>query len=160
MFYWVNVPVGQTVNVRADISKDSTIVAQLPRGTRVNCTATFGSWKQIVHYDSYKEIKGFILDDFLSPEEIDSSVDVLWIPRYGTTIWKISKHQNKYYTAVKNIQTDLAGLGYSVGKIDGYYGSKTVEGVKAFQRDNGLAADGAFGDLSKAALWDKLDRRG
>ncbi len=159
MFYWVNVPVGQTVNVRADISKDSTIVAQLPRGTQVDCTATFGAWKQII-YEDYETIRGFILDDFLSPDRIAFSADVLWIPRYGTTIWKISKHQNKYNTAVKNIQTDLAGLGYSVGKIDGYYGSKTVEGVKAFQRDNGLAVDGAFGDLSKTALWDKLDHRG
>lgn len=46
---------------------------------------------------------------------------------------------------VVHLQTRLASMGYSVGKIDGIFGIKTLEAVKAFQIDNNLTVDGVVG---------------
>lgn len=53
---------------------------------------------------------------------------------------------------VKEMQTGLIKLGYDLGKYgaDGEFGDRTEQAVIAFQRDNGLEADGEFGPLSLA----------
>ena len=43
---------------------------------------------------------------------------------------------------VKEIQTQLARLGYAVGNPDGLAGAKTRGAIKAFQRSHGLKVDG------------------
>jgi len=53
------------------------------------------------------------------------------------------------------LQRELSGLGYSVGTIDGTYGSKTVAAVKQFQTANGLSPDGVVGSKTLAALASK-----
>jgi len=50
------------------------------------------------------------------------------------------------------LQRELSGLGYSIGTIDGTYGSKTQAAVKAFQAAQGLPADGIVGSQTLAAL--------
>lgn len=54
--------------------------------------------------------------------------------------------------AVKTLQTALKEQGYYSGKIDGIYGKGTVNAVKAFQRKNGLKADGIAGPLTQEKL--------
>lgn len=46
---------------------------------------------------------------------------------------------------VTNIQTRLKEWGYYTGSVDGVYGQKTADAVKAFQKKNGLTADGIAG---------------
>ena len=53
---------------------------------------------------------------------------------------------------VRTIQTKLKRWGYYTGSVDGVYGTKTVEAVKHFQRQNGLPADGVCGQKTLAAL--------
>lgn len=54
---------------------------------------------------------------------------------------------------VKMIQTTLKELGYfTYPKVTGYYGSVTVEAVKRFQRDNGIASDGIVGKVTMGKL--------
>ena len=53
---------------------------------------------------------------------------------------------------VKEVQRRLKQWGYYKGEIDGVYGAKTVEAVKAFQRKNGLTADGIAGKSTYEAL--------
>lgn len=53
---------------------------------------------------------------------------------------------------VVHLQTRLTAMGYSVGKIDGIFGIKTLEAVKAFQIDKGLAVDGIVGAKTWAVL--------
>ncbi len=55
-------------------------------------------------------------------------------------------------SVVTTIQDKLSRWGYYSGKVDGVYGSKTVEAVKYFQRKNGLAVDGKCGPKTLAAL--------
>ena len=53
---------------------------------------------------------------------------------------------------VKQIQTKLKRWGYYKGAIDGIYGSGTLSAVKAFQRKNGLKADGVAGTKTLNAM--------
>lgn len=53
---------------------------------------------------------------------------------------------------VMHLQTRLASLGYTVGKIDGIFGKNTESAVRQFQTDNGLEVDGIIGPLS----WEKI----
>lgn len=46
---------------------------------------------------------------------------------------------------VAYLQTRLAAMGYGVGNIDGIFGTKTLDAVKAFQVENNLAVDGIVG---------------
>ena len=55
-------------------------------------------------------------------------------------------------SVVTTIQEKLSRWGYYSGKVDGVYGSKTVEAVKYFQRKNGLSVDGKCGPKTLAAL--------
>lgn len=57
-------------------------------------------------------------------------------------------------TYVTLLQTQLIQRGYSCGAsgADGKFGSGTLAAVKAFQKDNGLAADGVVGKKTWAAL--------
>lgn len=62
---------------------------------------------------------------------------------------------------VTMLQELLLELGYELPKYgaDGDYGSETVAAVKAFQQDNGLTADGKYGEKSHAALMGILAER-
>ena len=51
------------------------------------------------------------------------------------------------------LQQQLTAKGYSVGTIDGIFGSKTLEAVKTFQADYGLIIDGVVG----VKTWDLID---
>lgn len=53
---------------------------------------------------------------------------------------------------VKQIQSKLKAWGYYSGNVDGIYGAQTYEAVKAFQRKNGLSADGIAGSQTLGAL--------
>ena len=53
---------------------------------------------------------------------------------------------------VKECQVLLTRKGYDPGEPDGVFGKKTEAAVKAFQKDNGLTADGIVGPKTWAAL--------
>ena len=55
-------------------------------------------------------------------------------------------------TVVSQIQTKLKNWGYYAGDVDGVYGSATERAVRAFQRKNGLTADGKAGAQTLEAL--------
>lgn len=54
--------------------------------------------------------------------------------------------------AVDLLQTTLKGLCYYDGNVDGIFGSGTETALKAFQRAEGLTADGRYGPRTAAAL--------
>lgn len=53
---------------------------------------------------------------------------------------------------VKKVQRKLIDWGYLDGTADGKYGAKTQAAVKAFQRKNGLSADGRVGARTASAM--------
>jgi murein L,D-transpeptidase YcbB/YkuD len=52
----------------------------------------------------------------------------------------------------RQVQTALKNAGFYRGSVDGKIGSATTEAVKAFQRANGLKADGVVGRKTRANL--------
>ncbi|MCU1692726.1 MAG: amiC, partial [Frankiales bacterium] len=46
---------------------------------------------------------------------------------------------------VAALQERLAELGYVVGRVDGIFGIRTTEALRAYQRERGLVADGTCG---------------
>ncbi len=57
---------------------------------------------------------------------------------------------------VKTLQQALKSLGYTIGTIDGQYGPGTKSAVQAFQKAQGLGADGVVGPKTLAALQQAL----
>lgn len=53
---------------------------------------------------------------------------------------------------VSQIQSELKNRGYYKGNINGIYGTQTKNAVIAFQKDNGLTADGIAGKNTLSAL--------
>ena len=54
------------------------------------------------------------------------------------------------------LQSRLAELGYYTGTITGGYYGGTQSAVKAYQRDNGLAADGVAGAKTQGKLYEDV----
>ena len=54
--------------------------------------------------------------------------------------------------AVRTVQRRLKELGYYKGSADGDFGPATEEAVKAFQKANGLTADGKVGEKTLAKM--------
>jgi flagellum-specific peptidoglycan hydrolase FlgJ len=59
---------------------------------------------------------------------------------------------NSRGATVTMLQQRLTSAGYGVGKIDGIFGVKTFEAVKAYQAEHGLVVDGVVG----AKTWRSL----
>ena len=53
---------------------------------------------------------------------------------------------------VKRLQRALLKLGYTVGTVDGDYGTATKTAVEQFQTASKLTADGLFGPATRAAM--------
>lgn len=60
---------------------------------------------------------------------------------------------------IKAIQSRLNGLDYDAGPADGAWGKRTEAAVRAFQAAQGLAADGAIGPATRAALASPVAKR-
>ena len=56
--------------------------------------------------------------------------------------------------SVKTLQERLNAKGFNAGSVDGIFGKNTRAAVMAFQKANGLAADGIVGKLTWAKLYD------
>ena len=56
--------------------------------------------------------------------------------------------------SVKTLQAQLNAKGFNAGSVDGIFGKNTRAAVIAFQKANGLAADGIVGKLTWAKLYD------
>ena len=69
---------------------------------------------------------------------------LLFTALIGSTAYAVSRIGSSGQE-VTNIQTRLKQWGYYTGAVDGVYGQKTADAVKAFQRSNGLTADGIAG---------------
>ncbi len=57
---------------------------------------------------------------------------------------------------VRYLQTALKRAGYDPGSVDGVFGSRTLNALTAFQRDNGLAPDGIVGKMTWTHLYPYL----
>lgn len=98
-------------------------------------------------------IKG-VLYDFIPGTSADAEKPA----DTAKTLPTIRKGNRNIY--VKQLQTDLDKLGYSLGicGIDSDFGTATEKALKEFQRDHGLTQDGVAGPATWAALLAAVDK--
>lgn len=112
------------------------------------------------HEDQMKQIKacGYMT----SVTEVNSCLSI--IDKHGLTKYddvvmekpdeakKLTLRRGDRGQDVVYLQVRLASMGYGVGKIDGIFGVKTLEAVKALQIDNNLSVDGIVGPKTWAVV--------
>ncbi|MFA6384775.1 MAG: peptidoglycan-binding domain-containing protein [Candidatus Omnitrophota bacterium] len=70
----------------------------------------------------------------------------------ASTNFEVKQRFDKSKTNIKEVQSALKNAGYYEGKIDGIKGKGTKKAIKAFQKANGLNADGIVGNKTWEAL--------
>ena len=78
--------------------------------------------------------------------EVANAEEQIAVPVSEIVTWGSQGNQ------VRLVQQRLQDLGYYFGSVDGIYGTGTRNAIINFQRDNNLAADGAAGQATLAAL--------
>lgn len=67
--------------------------------------------------------------------------------------YKVLTRSSSYHPAVVPLQRRLKTLGYAVGSVDGYFGSRTYRAVREFQKRNGLKATGIADETMQRVLF-------
>lgn len=108
------------------------------------------TWKAL--YEA-GETDGTVPDEPVD-EPVDDPVDepVEPVEDY-TTFPEIYMYKRGVTEYVKKLQEKLNALGYDCGTVDGVFGGGTKAQVVAFQKDQGLVADGIVGTATWAALY-------
>ena len=80
------------------------------------------------------------------------SITLVFLPSSSDVAEAAVLKQGSTGTLVKTMQTRLIKWGYLKGTADGIFGAKTKAAVIAFQKKNGLVADGIVGTKTAQAL--------
>lgn len=120
--------------LRSKASTSSQKLATVPGGTELTVLGTSGGWTKT----TYNGHTGYVSTQYLM-EKTSSGYYPL---REGD--------ENPF---VLQLQQKLSDLGFFTGSADGKYGNTTTEAVKAFQKQNGINADGAAGGETQRTLY-------
>lgn len=98
----------------------------------------------------FQQQRGISVDGVVGPETYSALMGAHW--KLGDRVLSHEPGQRLAGDDVAALQVQLLELGYDVWRADGVFGSSTAEGVRAFQRDYGLVADGICGPATFRAL--------
>jgi peptidoglycan hydrolase-like protein with peptidoglycan-binding domain len=92
------------------------------------------------------------------------ALEMAWLQLLGDSGCLTDSQEEAAATAVasytKTLQQALADAGYYDAKVDGIYGPKTVDGVQALQKANGLPQTGTLDKATEKALRSELAAKG
>ena len=92
------------------------------------------------------------------------ALEMAWLQLLGDSGCLTDAQEETAATAVasytKTLQQALANAGYYDAKVDGIYGPKTVDGVQALQKANGLPQTGTLDKATEKALRSELAAKG
>ncbi len=125
--------------LRSKASTTSASLAALPRGTTMTIIGQEGNWYKV----RYGSKTGYVYG-----VHVNVTGDMVAIGVNDDTLMKGSKG-----TEVKKMQQRLKELGYFDATCNGTFGEKTEEAVIAFQKKNGLKADGMAGVSTLTKLY-------
>ena len=124
--------------------------AALADSTSVEANKSYG-WKFTPADSNYKSISGSVV--VYTVRRVSHSggaaADSAAAAAAQPTVYSGSRGES-----VKTLQERLNAKGYNAGSVDGIFGKNTRAAVIAFQKANGLAADGIVGKLTWAKLYD------
>lgn len=144
---WQGKITASSLNMRKSNSTDSKVIKVLKEGAKVEVLSTSGSWYKVkaggaTGYVAKKYVKKSSSDSSKSTSTKSSSSNSS--KSSGSSSGKAGDTCSPGDTgaAVKAVQKKLKKLGYYSGSVDGDYGNGTKSAVKAFQKANGLTANG------------------
>ena len=122
----------------------------LADSTSVEANKSYG-WKFTPTDSNYKSISGSVV--VYTVRRVSHSggaaADSAAAAAAQPTVYSGSRGES-----VKTLQEKLNAKGFNAGSVDGIFGKNTQAAVMAFQKANGLAADGIVGKLTWAKLYD------
>ena len=124
--------------------------AALADSTSVEANKSYG-WKFTPADSNYKSISGSVV--VYTVRRVSHSggaaADSAAAAAAQPTVYSGSRGES-----VKTLQERLNAKGFNAGSVDGIFGKNTQAAVMAFQKANGLVADGIVGKLTWAKLYD------
>lgn len=122
--------------------------------------STYYNYKTKQAVMSFQKDNGLVVDGVVGPNTRKALLQKLSTVNNSE---KIEYKRVLYFgykgSDVKQLQTDLLKLGYSMNRLPNtYYDNQTKDVVMDFQKDNGLVVDGIFGPNSKKTLLSKLSK--
>ena len=119
--------------------------------------------KTIAAIKAFQSKNGLTADGIAGPQTI-AKIDAAYEAKGGSSSSAVTNSNvlslNSSGTSVSNLQKDLTTLGYYYAQITGNFGPKTEAAVKAFQKANGLTADGVAGAKTLSAIAAAVARKG
>ncbi len=104
----------------------------------------------------FQQRRGLTVDGAVGTETYAALTEAHW--RLGDRVLAHEPGQMLTGDDVSSLQTQLLELGYDLVRADGAFGPRTADGLRNFQRDYGLVADGICGPATLRALR-QLERR-
>ena len=139
-FGWTGYVTADSLNLRKGNSEGSKVIKVLKQGTSVEVISTSGNWYKVKAGGT----KGYVVKKYIKKESASSSSSSSG--KEGDPCSVGDKGP-----AVRWVQRKLKSLGY-LSSVDGDYGSGTKAAVMAFQKRNGLSANGKANSKTIAKL--------
>jgi N-acetylmuramoyl-L-alanine amidase len=98
----------------------------------------------------FQQVRGLTVDGHVGEETYRALSEARW--SLGDRLLHHDPERPMRGDDVTNLQERLLELGYDAGRADGILGPETETGLRAFQRDYGLSADGQCGPATLRAL--------
>jgi N-acetylmuramoyl-L-alanine amidase len=98
----------------------------------------------------FQQTRGMSVDGIVGPVTYAGLVNAHW--QLGDRVLAHEPGQLLTGDDVTALQTQLLELGYDLARADGVFGARTAEGLRNFQRDYGMVADGICGPHTLRAL--------
>lgn len=135
----------------APVCGKKTVVNNCKPTATTACT-TIASWKKSKTYSNTCMMKADGAT-FVRSGECNADNDV-WVepPAFCSDNGFKKLNRGTRGDHVRALQQYLSDNGYNPGTIDGVFGRRVVEAVRAFQKDRGIKQDGIFGNGSRAKI--------
>ena len=98
----------------------------------------------------FQQVRGLSVDGRVGEETYRALSEARW--SLGDRLLRYDPERLVRGDDVTGLQERLLELGYDAGRADGIFGIETESGLRAFQRDYGLTADGTCGPATLRAL--------
>lgn len=142
---YVNTSNGGSLNLRKTASDRAGVLGTIPNGAALTVTGKGDAWCAVI----YNGMSGYVMTKFLYiPLTGGTSIDPATptpAPASGSSYsYTRTLRSGDTGEDVRWVQTRLKALGYAA-PVNSYYDSATIAAVKAFQKKNGITADGLAG---------------
>ena len=132
---------------RIDLLGDA---ADVPEQSRISASEPTYDARVELAVRTFQQQRGLTVDGVVGPLTFRRLDEARW--RLGDRILTHLPGSLQAGDDVYALQRRLLDLGFSVGRVDGYFGPETEAGVREFQRNFGIPPDGTCGPATFKAL--------